>query len=136
MATEQVIEGITYRTGQLNAKEQFHVARRLAPIVGAMASAQGTGMFASLADAVSKLDDKDVDYVMRTTMRVVTRQTGDRFIGVWNVQGDAPQFADMTAPVLLQLMIAVIQDNLGGFTNVPGVAGPGPFPTGLSDRLN
>jgi len=136
MATEQVIEGVTYRTGQLNAKEQFHVARRLAPIVGAMASAVGTGMFSSLADAVSKLEDKDVDYVMRTTMRVVTRQTGDRFMSVWNVQGDAPQFADMTAPVLLQLMIAVIQDNLGGFTNVQGVAGQVQFPIGPSDHLN
>ena len=123
MPTEQVLEGIVYRTGVLNAKEQFHIARRLAPIIGAMASSAGTTMFNALAAACAQLEDKDVDFVMRTTMKIVTRQQGNQFLPVWNVAADIPQFADMNMSILLQLMIAVIQDQLGGFT--PGPVDPG-----------
>lgn len=114
MATEQVIETETYRTGGLNAKQQFHVARRLAPIVAAMQS--GTNLFQALATELAKLPEQDVDYIMRTTMGVVSRKQGDQWVRVWNPQADMPQFADMTAGTLLTLLIVTLEDNLGGFT--------------------
>ena len=114
MATEQVVDGETYRTGGLNAKQQFHVARRLAPIVAAMQS--GTNLFQALADEIAKLPEADMDYIMRTTMGVVTRKQGEQWIRVWNAQADLPQFADMTVGTLLTLMIITLEDNLGGFT--------------------
>lgn len=121
MATEQVIENETYRTGGLNAKQQFHVARRLAPIVAAMQT--GQNLFQSLADELAKLPEEDVDYIMRTTMSVVTRKQGDQWVRVWNNAADLPQFSDMKAGTLLTLLVVTLQDNLGGFTT--GLDGSG-----------
>jgi len=138
MPTEKVINGVVYRTGQLNAKEQFHIARRLAPIVAAMAMDVnlGAAMFQSLAEAVKKLDDADVDFIMRTTMKTVLRQVGDRWAPTWNVQADIPQFADMNAAMLTELMMAVIEDQLGGFTDVLVGPGPGQLATAQNGPLN
>jgi hypothetical protein len=147
MTTEPNIDGIQYRTGQLNAKLQFHVARRLAPVIASIsalatdgqaapAPLNGTGedmaatgqpdnakFFAVLADAIRALPDTDCDYVLSTCMSVVMRRQGDHWIPVWNKASDQPQFADITLNVLMQLTFAVIQDNLGGFM-------PAPLPSG------
>src|SRR5580765_7992926 len=111
MATEQTVEGEIYRTGMLNAKQQFHVARRLAPIVAAMQS--GENLFQALATELAKLPEQDVDYIMRTTMGVVSRKQGDQWVRVWNQQADLPQFSDMTAGALLTLLVLTLEDNLG-----------------------
>jgi hypothetical protein len=121
MATEQTIDNETYRTGGLNAKQQFHVARRLAPIVAALQS--GTNMFQALATELAKLPEADVDYIMRTTMSVVMRKQGDQWVRVWNTQADMPQFSDITAGTLLTLLVVTLEDNLGGFTT--GLDGSG-----------
>lgn len=118
MATEQLIGENTYRTGQINAKQQFHIARRLAPIVGAMTANLGTSsLIQTLYDAVSQMRDEDTDYIMRVTLSVCTRKQGDHWMPVWNRQADEPQFADINAAQLLELMIVTIQDNMQGFTS-------------------
>lgn len=136
MPTEQTIDGETYRTGQLNAKEQFHVARRLAPIVASFSNQGSSGFIGALAMAVSKLPDDDIDYVMRVTMKTVTRKVADRWANVWNLAADQPQFSDMNASTLLQLVIAVVQDNLGSFTSGLAEVGPDQTSTAPNARLN
>jgi hypothetical protein len=44
MTTDVTIDGNNYRTGQLSAKQQFHVARRLAPLITKMGVAMSQGM--------------------------------------------------------------------------------------------
>lgn len=129
------IDGVSYRTGTLNAKQQFHIARRILPIIaklGTMTPVNGaeepdTGrvldFFTIVADGLSHLSDADCDYIMAACLGVVQRQQGDRYFPVWNKQADAPQFQDMKLPALTQLTMAVIQDNLGDFMLAPSADG-------------
>jgi hypothetical protein len=135
MPSEKIVDGQTYRLGRLNAKQQFHVARRLAPVVAAFTGG-AEGIPLALAEAVSKLPDDACDYVMRTTMSVVHRRVGDQWAAVWNQAADQPQFADISAPVLIDLVIAVVQENLGDFTSGLVDAGTAPSSTAPSARLN
>jgi hypothetical protein len=158
MPSEQEIGGLTYRIGKLNAKQQFHVARRLAPVIAELSAesnlvmeqmkqpnnsvsgfmaeaAQGdvspamVRLYTAISKAIRNLSDEDCDYVIRTCMSVVTRRSGELFQPVWNKQADQPQFEDLSLPTLLMLTITVITDNLGGFMNAQGEAGPAKPPT-------
>lgn len=135
--TELTINGIVYRTGRMSALDQFHVGRRLAPVIarigalnetsasdngvdnGSTNSADDGRLFTTLTEAVSSMSDDECNYVIRKCMAVVARQQGDRYAPVWNRQADRFQFDDIDMPSMLQLTIAVIQDNLSGFTLAP-----------------
>lgn len=165
MTTEVTIDGNNYRTGQLSAKQQFHVARRLAPLITKMGAAASQGMltpqqqsvqqgteqdtaeqqaaaarewflalpvFEAVAQSLSQLSDEECDYVIRVCMSVVSREQSGHWIGVWNRAADQPQFADISMPAMMQLTLAVLQDNLGSF--MPAQVGPGSqaVTTGLS----
>ena len=128
--SELSIDGFDYRTGRLNAKQQFHIARRLAPLIAGISAADAEAgadntalVFENLAKTLSSLTDKDCDYVLGLCMSVVTRKSGDRYAPVWNKQIDQPVFDDLTLPAMMQLAFAVIQDNLGGFIPAQGLPG-------------
>jgi hypothetical protein len=154
MTTEVMIDGNNYRTGQLSAKQQFHVARRLAPLITKMGAAaaqlpaqQGVQqnaqnqqdeaaqqqaavqeflalpLFESVAQSLSELSDEECDYIIRVCMSVVVREQGGHWIGVWNKAADQLQFADISMPAMMQLTMAVLQDNLGSF--MPAQVAPG-----------
>jgi hypothetical protein len=120
MAAELTIAGHEYRTGTLNAIQQFHIARRLAPIIAKLGAASGENAtplsaFDSLAEGISKLTDEDCDYVINLCMGTVRRKVGDTWLPAWNVKVNQPQYADIELPALIQLTLAVVQDQLGGF---------------------
>lgn len=76
---ELELDGHTYRVGKLDARAQFHVVRRLAPVLGELAPAlQGGkgGMEAlpAIATAVAKLSDADADYCIFGLLKVVSRK--------------------------------------------------------------
>jgi hypothetical protein len=129
MSTDLVIDGVQYRTGSLNAKMQFHIARRLAPLIARLGGSitpegeQSRPLFEVIADAIAKLSDEDCDYIIRVAMSVVTREQTGHWINVWNKAADQPQFADMNVGTLMQLTMAVVQDNLGSFTLAQGGTG-------------
>ena len=116
------IAGQTYRAGKLNAKQQLHVSRRLAPLFAAMAPALKPGVSLAdmpvepLAEALAGLPDAAVDYVVDTCLSVVQRQQGPAWQFVWNKQAQAMQFADIEMPAMLQIVAQVIMENLRGFT--------------------
>lgn len=158
---ELEINGVQYRGGTMPAKQQFHIARRLAPILtvlakeavgdnpnllageqqseappeqdgagnGALTPAAAASFFGvaqQFAEAVRDLSDKDCDYVIDACMGVVQRKQGDRYVAVWNKSANMPQFSDIDLPTMMQLTVAVIQDNLGSF--MPAQAKPGQPP--------
>jgi hypothetical protein len=168
MAAEVVIDGVPYRIGELTAKQQFHVARRIAPLIAGLGEAAAavppateeasdeddadltpeqrtqaqnarnikalTPLFREIANSLHSLSDEDCDYVLRTCMGVVMRQQGDHWLPVWNKAADMPQFADVKLPALLQLSMAVLQENMGGFTLGLPVTGPPSAPTRQKGR--
>lgn len=138
------VNGHDYRVGKMGALAQFHVARRLTPVLAIMgitahqlsqAMAKGAAsdfdflpMLGPISEVVSKMTDEESEYVIFTCLGVVERAVV--------LQGTEPKhqhvttqgqlvFQDMDMPTMLRLVVAVVQDNLGGFLPGPG-AGPQP----------
>lgn len=124
------LNGHTYRIGKLNAMDQFHVSRRIAPIIPTLIPvflklAQGggvTGNLAALGDAIqpfaegiSTMSDEASEFVLATCLSVVHRQTGTTWAPVWSKQARAAMFDDMDLSVILNLAIRVIKDSLEPF---------------------
>ena len=98
------VKGAVYRAGRLDAFQQFHIARRLGPVMAALAGAASeaaspavaggsatepgglpaidglsdeavTNLVAGpLAAAISELKQEDVDYILKTCLKAVERQ--------------------------------------------------------------
>jgi hypothetical protein len=114
------INGQSYRIGRLDAKKQFHVARRLAPLLAGLGGAlkpEAKGfaeLVSPIAEALAKMSDEDTDYVLDTCLMVVQRQQGEGWQNVM-VKGGGLMFQDIDLPTMLRLAVAVIQQNLGSF---------------------
>lgn len=137
--------GNTYRTGKLDALRQFHLQRKLAPIVPKLAPVMLSffkiaqtagrtpeevmahleadpdalepliGAFGPFADALAAMSEADANMVIATCMAVVQRQQGEAWTSVWNVTAQAFMFQDIELDTMLPLMVRVVQENLGPF---------------------
>lgn len=131
MATEIEIRGVKYRIGKLSAVSQFHVSRKIAPLLpslvalweGALKSekplqeslGEVVGLSAPFLDVLSGLPDDQLDYVISECMNVVSRRDGNTAFPVWSASGRAPMYEDVDMAVMLQLTVRVIADSLGPF---------------------
>lgn len=81
------INGVQYRAQTMDARRQFHVARRLSSVLSPSADAingvkdsDSKGAFIaavnSFVDAVSKLPDDQLDYVIDACLDTVSRKDG------------------------------------------------------------
>lgn len=118
-----------YATGKLDAFEQFHVTRRVAPIFGMLGitasqiakysdkQAPEADSFAAMLpvvfEQVAAMREEDVDYVLKTCLSKCQRQQGDRYAPVMT-QGKL-MFMDIEMPTMIQLVLVTMQENLGGF---------------------
>lgn len=138
MASEVTVGGNVYRVGALNALQQLHVSRRIAPVMATMgislaqlrggASLDLDAMMTSLgpmAEVVSNMSDEHVEYIIATCMGAVLRKQG---ADSWapTVQGALPMFADIDMPTMLRLTVQVIMNNLAGFLKEPGAPAASP----------
>lgn len=131
MAREIELAGNRYSIGRLGAMQQFHVSRRIAPIVPTLipvflrVRASGKPLtedlaglaiaLQPLADGLAALKDEDAEYVIGTCMTTVQRQQATGWARVWS--GKEPMFDDMDLSVTLPLVVQVITENLGPFIN-------------------
>jgi len=123
------LNGQSYRTGKLDAMRQFHLSRRLAPIIPPLIpvfvklKAGGleqdmlgfAGVLGPFADGLAAMSDETSEYIIGTCLSVVQRQNGKTWANVWDAQGKVCMFDDMQLPDMVQLALRVIQDNLGPF---------------------
>jgi hypothetical protein len=122
--------GQTYRAGKLSAFKQFHVSRRIAPIIptlipvfvkiakdgGATEDLNGLAeVMTPFADGIANMTDETSEYVLSTCLSVIQRKHANGWASVWNVQGNSCMFDDMDLGVLIQLVVRVVQDSLGPF---------------------
>lgn len=110
-----------YRYLKLSAMQQFHVTRRLTPLMAAVAgTASENELFEKLAEGLSTLPDKDVNFVLGMLLSVV-RRVDPQGLGLMPViaayTDGEPQlmFADITMPEMLKLAFASGKENLGSF---------------------
>lgn len=132
MAIEFDIGGHSYRADKLNAFQQFHVSRKIAPLVPALipvflqvSKMQGgikdnldaiAAVLQPFADGLASLDDKAAEYVMSTCLSVVRRRAGDNWAPVWSAQANGMMFDDINnLGAMMPIVVRVIQENLGPF---------------------
>ncbi|WP_283149014.1 phage tail assembly chaperone [Silvimonas soli] len=129
------LNGVNYRAGKLTAFEQFHVSRKIAPIVPTLIPiflrlskaagdkpltenlAEMGEILQPFADGIASMPDSDAEYVLGTCLSVVQRQQGGNWSVVWNKQHNTSMFDDMDIGVMLPIAVRVIRDSLGGFIN-------------------
>jgi len=122
--TEFTHNGYEYRAGQIDAMTQFHIVRRLAPMLSAfkdVASPDGSPLTADalgpVAAALGRVPDNDIEYVIGKTLAVVTRRKeGDTgYVKIWNAVANRPQFEDIGMPDMLMITMHVVQGALSPF---------------------
>lgn len=133
---EVIVGGQSYRIGKLDAREQMHVYRRLAPILTGIGGgpalaafnamprgADGgidlenadvlAGLLAPAIDAISIMPDHEVDYVLDKCLAKVERAVdGDRAWAPVFSRG-AMMYADIGLPEMLELAGRVIMGQPG-----------------------
>lgn len=132
MSTDVTVGGQAYRVGRLDAMKQFHVARKLAPVItslGGMSDvvkslkggeAAGGIELASLRpvmDALASMPEADCEFILGTCLAAVQRKSdgGTGWTPIWNVGAKRLQFEDIGLTGMLEITAAVLRSNLGNF---------------------
>jgi hypothetical protein len=120
-----------YRVEKLDAFKQLHVSRKIAPLIPAMIPiflkiAKMQGKFQEnidalpqtlqpFADALAELPDESAEYVYITCLSVVRRRAMDHWAAVISPGTRISPFDDIDFVTMTQLVIRVIEHNLGPF---------------------
>jgi hypothetical protein len=141
--TEFEIDGKSFRISKLSAIQQFHLQRKIAPLIPplipvflrvsrSLAAAadkekrknvviEDMGSIAELAqpfaDGLAGMKDADAEYVFSTALSAVQfKSTEKDWAPVWSVSAKAPMFQDfMDMAMMIRLIVRVIMDSLGPF---------------------
>lgn len=126
--SELTVAGANYRVGRLSALDQFHVTRRLGPmlvVAGISVEMLSKGMKADLDDLVamagpvldllSKMSDEDTNYIILTCLKTATREQNKVWARVLAPDGKTLMFADMDMPTMIRVVMEVLKLNLGNF---------------------
>lgn len=120
-----------YRIGQLSAMEQFHISRRLGPLLTAMGGevfkllrgrqegekldiADFAGVAGPVALVLSKMSDEESEYIINTCLKVVKREQQGAWAPILTATG-LPLFADINMVGMVRLTHEVVKANLGDF---------------------
>lgn len=130
------INGITYRIGKMTVFQQFHLERKVAPLIPKLVPVflklQGatqpetdnplTGDLASTVDmlspfmeAIAGMDDAQAEFILGTSLSVVSRKQGDTWSPVWSGRGNVAMFDDIDMNDMLKMTYRVILEALGPF---------------------
>lgn len=117
-----------YRIGKLNAMQQFHLVRRLGPVLvvaGVTLDMLRKGMKIDLGDIVamagpvmdimSKMPDDEAEYLVFLCLGCCQIKQGNAFAPMMTPDGKKLMFADIEMPEMLRVVIEVLKDNLGNF---------------------
>ena len=123
----------TYRAGRMDARRQFHVVRRLAPIISGLtdlAALKSDPMAAlgPIAEALAAMKDEDADYILNACLEVTERQQP---AGGWAkvMRQGSLMFEDLDMADMLRLAGVALVENLGGFFDgLPQRSAPPPPP--------
>ncbi len=107
------LNGHSYKCGTIDARKQFHIVRRLAPVMGNVA--KGGEAIEAISAAVSQLSDDDADYVIFGLLACVTRKQ-DSGLGWAKVSnGNALMFSDIGMADMLRLAFSAFEENMQDF---------------------
>lgn len=139
---EIILNDQTYSVGKLDALKQFHIMRRLAPILATvgmsltelkrMDSNVGEGMesfmplLGPISDVLGKMSDEDTNYILFSCLSVVKRQAPTGGFSPVTTGNNQLMYQDIDMVVMIRLAVEVVRENLRGFfsglgegTNLP-----------------
>lgn len=134
----------TFRIGKLNAFQQFHLSRKVAPVIPTLipvflklqASAKTTPadgdsgpaqsplsgdlgalaeMLQPFADGIAGMPDETAEFILSTCLGVVQRKQGATWFPVWSAGQNVCMFDDLDLGVMMKLSVRVITESLGPF---------------------
>lgn len=132
----------TYRIGKLDAFKQFHLSRKVAPIIPTLipffvklkesrdaALGAGTststsmsadlaamgGLMTPFAEGIANMSDEAAEFILATCLGVVQRKQGNAWFAVWNAQQGTCMFDDLDLGVMIKLAFQVVKESLGPF---------------------
>lgn len=116
------LNGVEYRVSNLDARRQFHIMRRLSPMLAELATAvnvksESLDALQPLANALAGMSDSDADYCLFGLLACVQKRQGKTWSKI--CVDNQLMFADMTMPVMLQLAVKAFQFNFGDFFQQP-----------------
>lgn len=126
------VGGQNYRAEKLDAMRQFHVMRRLAPVMARMAESFGgvkalaevseqnigeaVAKFEPVLEALGEMKDADAEFVVNTCLAVVLReQEGGKGWAKVQASNGRLMFSDIELPQMMRLVWKVLEDSLKGF---------------------
>jgi len=132
--TEFEQDGVTYRTTAIPAREQFHISRRIAPLVlplvpafNAIVKSKETAggvmdfleplaeLLQPFADALADTKNERLDYILDECLWALQRKVGENFMPVYT-RSKVVMFDDLNGlQKQLPLVIKVLTDSLGPF---------------------
>ncbi|MGY2438557.1 phage tail assembly chaperone [Pseudomonas sp. SDO52101_S400] len=134
----------TFRIGKLNAFQQFHLSRKVAPMIPTLipvflklrasaktAPSDGAAdsalvplsgdlgalaeMLQPFADGIAGMPDETAEFILSTCLGIVQRKQGTSWFPVWNASQNVCMFDDLDLGVMLKLAVRVITESLGPF---------------------
>ena len=128
------LKGIEYDLGRIDAITQFHLQRRIMPIMAALgisitemikrhegredaADAEMLEMMSPAMQVISKMTDEEVNYVLHNSLAAVSRIDGGKRQKIF-VAGRF-MYQDIEMRDMIQLTVAVLKENLGDFFSPP-----------------
>lgn len=129
---DKEINGHMYALGKMPALTQFHVLRRISPLLarlqnlpGLMKMAQGMEagdraavLFSAagpLAEAFAEMKDEDANYVIFSAFAVARRKEKDKSAPMLAPDGFTFMYQDIEMPEMIELTVAVLKENFGNF---------------------
>lgn len=120
------VAGHRYSIGKLSALSQFHVMRRLAPLLAGVGpdllkipeakdTGEMLGLMSPLAQALADLKDEDANYVIFTCLSVVSREQSSGWARMVAGSPPALMFEDIDMFTMIRLTVEVVQENFRDF---------------------
>lgn len=122
------VEENNYSSASLPAMIQFHIVRRMAPIIGNLVILRNNllrpeDILVPLVEGLSKLSDADSEYILFHCLEVTQRETtGGGWGPVFNMISKRMMYEDITMITMLNIAYNVLEANLGDF--IPSLPPP------------
>lgn len=109
-----VINGINYKASKLPAIKQFHIVRRVAPLLAGMTDKDKA--LEGIMNGIGSLKDEDANYILFGLLSCVEReQVGHGWAKV--CVGESLMFQDIDLGVMFQIATKAFQENYQSFFN-------------------
>ena len=106
------INGVNYKAAKLPAIKQFHIVRRVAPLLAGMTDKDKA--LEGIMNGIGSLKDEDANYILFGLLACVEREQSGHGWAKVSV-GESLMFQDIDLGVMFQIATKAFQENYSGF---------------------